>query len=163
MSSIKNIDRIIMEIKKMLLTNDNIRKLLGDNTPSALSNTAPTKLETSELILTTPAVYMNDDESNVKYNTFAVVYVPLFEFNSQMNDITFVIDMFTRKELIELDNSQLRLHQLLAEIVETIDNKRISMAGRIQITTATYINIGNRYLGFQLEMSVLDEAVENDF
>jgi len=163
MSSIKNIDRVIMEIKKMLLTNENIRKLLGDNTPSALQNAAPTKSSVSDLILTTPAVYMTEDENNVKYNTFAVVYVPLFEFNSQMNDITFVIDVFTRKELIELDNNQLRLHQFLAETVETIDNKRISMAGRIQMTTATYINIGNRYLGFQVEMSVLDEAVENDF
>jgi hypothetical protein len=37
------------------------------------------------------------------------------------------------------------------------------MAGRIQLTTATYINIGNRYLGFQIEMSIIDEAVENDF
>jgi len=163
MSSIKNIDRVIMEIKKMLLTNENIRKLLGDNTPTALQNAAPTKASVSDLILTTPAVYMTEDENNVKYNTFAVVYVPLFEFNSQMNDITFVIDVFTRKELIELDNNQLRLHQFLAETVETIDNKRISMAGRIQMTTATYINIGNRYLGFQVEMSVLDEAVENDF
>lgn len=163
MSNIKNIDRVIMEIKKMLLTNENIRKLLGDNTPSALENAAPTKSSVSELILTTPAVYMTEDENNVKYNTFAVIYVPLLEFNSQMNDLTFVIDLFTRKELIELDNNRLRLHQILAEIVETIDNKRISMAGRIQFTTATYINIGNRYLGFQVEMSVLDEAVENDF
>jgi hypothetical protein len=80
-----------------------------------------------------------------------------------MNDLTVAIDLFTRKELIELDNSQLRLHQLLAEIVESIDNKRVSMAGRIQLTTATYINIGNRYLGFQIEMSIIDEAVENDF
>jgi hypothetical protein len=163
MSSIKNIDRVIMEIKKMLLTNENIRKLFGDNTPSALENAAPTKSSVSDLILTTPAVYMTEDENNVSYNTFAVIYVPLLEFNSQMNDLTFVIDLFTRKELIELDNNQLRLHQLLAEIVETIDNKRISMAGRVQFTTATYINIGNRYLGFQVEMSVLDEAVENDF
>lgn len=163
MSNIKNIDRVIMEIKKMLLTNENIRKLLGDNTPSALENAAPTKSSVSELILTTPAVYMTEDENNVKHNTFAVIYVPLLEFNSQMNDLTFVIDLFTRKELIELDNNRLRLHQILAEIVETIDNKRISMAGRIQFTTATYINIGNRYLGFQVEMSVLDEAVENDF
>jgi hypothetical protein len=163
MSSIKNIDRVIMEIKKMLLTNENIRKLLGDNTPSALENAAPTKVSVSDFILTTPAVYMAEDETNLKHNTFAVIYIPLFEFNSQMNDLTFVIDIFTRKELIELDNNQLRLHQLLAEIVETIDNKRVSMAGRIQTTTATYINIGNRYLGFQMEMSVLDEAVENDF
>jgi hypothetical protein len=163
MSNIKNIDRVIMEIKKMLLTNENIRKLLGNNTPSALQEDAPTKANVSDLILTTPAVYMNEDDSNVKYNTFCVIYTPLLQFNAQMNDLTFVIDLFTRKELIEINNNQLRLHQLLGEIVDTIDNKRISMAGRIQFSTATYINMGNRYLGFQVEMSVLDEAVENDF
>jgi hypothetical protein len=163
MSNIKNIDRVIMEMKKMLLSNENIRKILGDHTPSALENAAPTKSSVLDLILTTPAVYMNEDDTNVKYNTFCVIYVPLLQFNSQMNDLTFVIDIFTRKELIELNNNKLRLHQLLAEIVETIDNKRISMAGRIQFSTATYINMGNRYLGFQVEMSVIDEAVENDF
>jgi hypothetical protein len=163
MSSIKNIDRVIMEIKKMLIGNEDIRKLMAVNTPDALSSEAPSKSSVSDLILTTPAVYMTEDENQVKYNTFAVIYVPLFEFNSQMNDITFAIDLFTRKELIELDNSQLRLHQLLSQIVDTIDNKRVSMAGRVQVTTATYINIGNRYLGFQIEMSILDEAVENDF
>lgn len=163
MSSIKNIDRVVSEIKKMLLNNENIRKLIAVNTPNALTSEAPSKNIASEFILTSPAVYMTEDENQVNYNTFAVVYIPLLEFNSQMNDLTFAIDLFTRKELIELDNSQLRLHQLLAEIVESIDNKRVSMAGRIQLTTATYINIGNRYLGFQIEMSIIDEAVENDF
>jgi hypothetical protein len=163
MSSIKNIDRVVSEIKKMILNNENIRKLIAVNTPNALTSEAPSKSVVSEFILTSPAVYMTEDENQVNYNTFAVVYIPLLEFNSQMNDLTFAIDLFTRKELIELDNSQLRLHQLLAEIVESIDNKRVSMAGRIQLTTATYINIGNRYLGFQIEMSIIDEAVENDF
>lgn len=163
MSSIKNIDRVVSEIKKMLLNNENIRKLIAVNTPNALASEVPSKNTVSEFILTSPAVYMTEDENQVNYNTFAVVYIPLLEFNSQMNDLTFAIDLFTRKELIELDNSQLRLHQLLAEIVESIDNKRVSMAGRIQLTTATYINIGNRYLGFQIEMSIIDEAVENDF
>jgi hypothetical protein len=163
MSSRKNIDRVVSEIKKMILNNENIRKLIAVNTPNALTSETPSKSVVSEFILTSPAVYMTEDENQVNYNTFAVVYIPLLEFNSQMNDLTFAIDLFTRKELIELDNSQLRLHQLLAEIVESIDNKRVSMAGRIQLTTATYINIGNRYLGFQIEMSIIDEAVENDF
>jgi hypothetical protein len=163
MSSIKNIDRVVSEIKKMILNNENIRKLIAVNTPNALTSEAPSKSVVSEFILTSPAVYMTEDENQVNYNTFAVVYIPLLEFNSQMNDLTFAIDLFTRKELIEINNNQLRLHQLLGEIVDTIDNKRISMAGRIQFSTATYINMGNRYLGFQVEMSVLDEAVENDF
>lgn len=163
MSNIKQIDKAILEIKKMLIKNETVRKLIHFNTPDALSLTAPTQEQVKDMILTTPAIYMEEDENEFGYNTFMVIYVPIIDFSSQLNDITFVIDLFTRKELIEIDNNQLRLHQLLAEVYETLDNKRVSLAGRIDFSNASYVNMGNRYIGFQMEMSIIDEAAENDF
>lgn len=163
MSNIKQIDKAILEIKKMLIKNETVRKLIHFNTPDALSLTAPTQEQVKDMILTTPAIYMEEDENEFGFNTFMVIYVPIIDFSSQLNDITFVIDLFTRKELIEIDNNQLRLHQLLAEVYETLDNKRVSLAGRIDFSNASYVNMGNRYIGFQMEMSIIDEAAENDF
>jgi hypothetical protein len=110
-----------------------------------------------------PAIYMEEDENKFDLNSFAVIYIPVIDFTKDLNDITFIIDLFTRKELIELDNNQLRLHQLVTEIYETLDNKRVSLAGRIQFSNASYVNMGNRYIGFQVEMSIIDQAAENDF
>lgn len=157
------LDKTIFEMKKMLLKNESFKKLIYHNTPDALSLSVPTLNQVQNFILTTPAIYMEEDENQFELNTFAVIYIPIIDFSSQLNDITFVIDLFTRKELIELDNNQLRLHQLLTEVYETLDNKRVSLAGRIEFTNASYVNMGNRYIGFQIEISVIDEAAENDF
>lgn len=157
------LDKTIFEMKKMLLKNENFKKLLYYNTPDSLSQSVPTLAQVTDLVKTTPAIYMEEDENQFELNTFAVIYVPIIDFSAQLNDITFVVDVFTRKELIELDNNQLRLHQLITEIYETLDNKRVSLAGRIQFSNASYVNMGNRYIGFQIEMSIIDEAAENDF
>jgi hypothetical protein len=157
------LDKTIFEMKKMLLKNENFKKLLYYNTPDSLVQAVPTLNQVTDLVKTTPAIYMEEDENQFELNTFAVIYVPIIDFSAQLNDITFVVDVFTRKELIELDNNQLRLHQLVTEIYETLDNKRVSLAGRIQFSNASYVNMGNRYIGFQIEMSVIDEAAENDF
>ena len=157
------LDKTIFEMKKMLLKNENFKKLIYYNTPDSLSQSVPTLAQVTDLIKTTPAIYMEEDENQFELNTFGVIYVPIIDFSAQLTDITFVVDVFTRKELIELDNNQLRLHQLLTEIYETLDNKRVSLAGRIQFSNASYVNMGNRYIGFQIEMSIIDEAAENDF
>lgn len=157
------LDKTIFEMKKMLLKNENFKKLIYYNTPDSLSQSVPTLAQVTDLIKTTPAIYMEEDENQFELNTFGVIYVPIIDFSAQLTDITFVVDVFTRKELIELDNNKLRLHQLLTEIYETLDNKRVSLAGRIQFSNASYVNMGNRYIGFQIEMSIIDEAAENDF
>lgn len=163
MTNMNKLDKTIFEMKKMLLKNENFKKLLYYNTPDSLSQSVPTLAQVTDLVKTTPAIYMEEDENQFELNTFAVIYVPIIDFSAQLNDITFVVDVFTRKELIELDNNQLRLHQLITEIYETLDNKRVSLAGRIQFSNASYVNMGNRYIGFQIEMSIIDEAAENDF
>lgn len=163
MTNMNKLDRTIFEMKKMLLKNENFKKLIYYNTPDSLSQSVPTLAQVTDLIKTTPAIYMEEDENQFELNTFGVIYVPIIDFSAQLTDITFVVDVFTRKELIELDNNQLRLHQLLTEIYETLDNKRVSLAGRIQFSNASYVNMGNRYIGFQIEMSIIDEAAENDF
>lgn len=163
MTNMNKLDRTIFEMKKMLLKNENFKKLIYYNTPDSLSQSVPTLAQVTDLIKTTPAIYMEEDENQFELNTFGVIYVPIIDFSAQLTDITFVVDVFTRKELIELDNNKLRLHQLLTEIYETLDNKRVSLAGRIQFSNASYVNMGNRYIGFQIEMSIIDEAAENDF
>ena len=163
MTNMNKLDKTIFEMKKMLLKNESFKKLLYYNTPDSLSQSVPTLAQVTDLVKTTPAIYMEEDENQFELNTFAVIYVPIIDFSAQLNDITFVVDVFTKKELIELDNNQLRLHQLITEIYETLDNKRVSLAGRIQFSNASYVNMGNRYIGFQIEMSVIDEAAENDF
>jgi hypothetical protein len=67
------------------------------------------------------------------------------------------------KEILELNNNQIRLHQMLSEAATSLENQRLSFAGRIVLSSATYVVVGNHYVGFQLEVSVIDEAIENDF
>lgn len=163
MSNINQLDKVIMEIKKILLKNENFKKLLKYNTPDALAGAAVDKAEVTNFVKTTPALYMVEEEDEIQLNSFAVVYTPTIAFSDKLNDITFIVDLFTRKEILELNNNQLRLHQMLSEAATSLDNQRLSFAGRIQLSSATYVVVGNRYVGFQLEIDVIDEPVENDF
>lgn len=52
---------------------------------------------------------------------------------------------------------------MLALAYKSLDNQRVSMAGRIKIKSASYVVIGTAYVGYQIELSIIDEAVENDF
>jgi hypothetical protein len=163
MTNISNLDKVIVEIKKILLKNENFKKLLKYNTPDALAGAAVNKEDVAAFIKTSPALYMVEQELDLSLNTFSVIYIPTISFSDKLNDVTFIIDLFTRKEILELDNNQLRLHQMLSEAAKSLDNQRISFAGRLHLTSATYVVVGNHYVGFQLEINVIDEAVENDF
>lgn len=163
MTNISNLDKVIVEIKKLLLKSENFKKLLKYNTPDALAGAAVDKADVSAFVKTTPSLYMVEEELDLSLNTFAVIYVPSISFTNQFSDITIVIDLFTRKEIMELNNNQLRLHQMLSETALALDNQRISFAGRLHLTSAAYVVVGNHYVGFQLEINVIDEAVENDF
>lgn len=164
MEGIKKLDRVIVEIKKMLLRNENLKKLIYYNTPDALAKASVTdRTLVDPFIKTTPAIYMIEDGTEIELNSFIVIYTPTINFTTKLNDVTFIVDIFTRKEILELDNNQLRLHQMLGEISSSLDNQRVSFAGRINLSNATYVVVGNRYVGFQLEVTVIDEAIENEF
>lgn len=163
MTNISNLDKVIFEIKKLLLKNENFKKLLKYNTPDALAGAAVNKDDVSAFVKTSPALYMVEQDLDLSLNTFSVIYIPTVTFSNTLNDVTFIIDLFTRKEILELNNNQLRLHQMLAEASKSIDNQRISFAGRLHLTSATYVVVGNHYVGFQLEINVIDEALENEF
>lgn len=163
MTNISNLDKVIFEIKTLLLKNENLKKLLKYNTPDALAGEAVVKSEVADFVKTSPALYMVEEDLDLNLNTFAVIYIPTISLSDQLNDVTYMVDLFTRKEILELNNNQLRLHQMLSEAIMSLNNKRISFAGRLNAVTANYVVAGNHYIGFQLEFNVIDEAVENDF
>jgi hypothetical protein len=163
MTNIENLDKVVFEIKTILLKNENFKKLLKYNTPDALAGAAVQKSEVVDFVKTSPALYMVEEDLDLSLNTFAVIYIPTISFSDKLNDVTYMVDLFTRKEILELDNNKLRLHQMLSEASKSLDNQRISFAGRLHLISATYVVVGNRYVGFQLEINVIDEAVENDF
>lgn len=41
---------------------------------------------------------MNEDPDSITTTTFAVVYVPVVTFESGINDVTFMVDIFTKKK-----------------------------------------------------------------
>jgi len=163
MTNIGNLDKVVFEIKTILLKNENFKKLLKYNTPDALAGAAVQKSEVVNFVKTSPALYMVEKDLDLNLNTFAVIYIPTISFSDNLNDVTYMVDLFTRKEILELDNNKLRLHQMLSEASISLDNQRISFAGRLHLISATYVVVGNHYVGFQLEINVIDEAVENDF
>ena len=162
MTNIDNIDKVIVEVKRLLTKNEEFRKLLKYNTSDALSKSVPTEEDIDGLIKTDPAIYMNEDSQKITLTSFSVVYVPVITFDTSMSETTYMVDIFTKKEILSLDNNKLRLHQMLYQVYKSLDRARVSMAGRLQVKNASYVVIGTSYVGYQVEITVVDEPIEND-
>lgn len=160
MNNFGNMDRGLYEIKNKLLKNENIRRLLFINTPDALSQTAPTMEDVEDYIDVSPVKYMVEDSDKINLSSFIVVYVPVMAFNEQI-DNKLVVDIFIQKDLMKLNKNKLRLHQLLTEVINSIENKKIILAGRISLENATFTVVGKKYIGFQLECNIIEEPIEN--
>jgi hypothetical protein len=98
MVGLANIDKVVFEIKKAMLNNEKIRKLLYNVGPDALSAAAPSIQLVDGHIYENPTVYFTD-ENTLKKNNFIVVYIPNLSFEGNSTIIDMNIDIFVNQDL----------------------------------------------------------------
>lgn len=160
MVGLANIDKVVFEIKKAMLNNEKIRKLLYNVGPDALSAAAPSIQLVDGHIYENPTVYFTD-ENTLKKNNFIVVYIPNLSFEGNSTIIDMNIDIFVNQDLWLLDDNRIRLHQLLSEVTKSVHEKKFGAAGKVLFRSAQYTVIGENFNGFQINIEILEEPIEN--
>ena len=160
MSALETIKKIPMEIVVLLASNLKLQQLLvsSNNDPSSWTNTYDINtLLNQEYISITPVVDQNISTNNK--NAFAIVNLDEIDFSRQDNNILASGTIFigTDKQHAVLKNNKLRLLEMIDEIFQTLDRKKLSTSGEIDLQYATFISYSEYVFGYKITFTVTEQ------
>ena len=160
---LKNLKNAPIEIASTLASNETIVRLIYDDEPSVLLNTQTISLSTEELINKNYIGFYPATETGINSidrNTFIIIN--LEDFNLQNTDsntgCTGAIYITTDKAHCILSNNKLRLLELIDEIETTLENKKLSAAGKIQLTSVNYVVFSDFRCGYRINFRISDQS-----
>ena len=160
---LKNLKNAPIEIASTLASNETIIRLIYDDEPSVLLNPKTISLSTEELINQNYIGFYPATETGINSidrNTFIIIN--LEDFNLQNTDsntgCTGAIYITTDKAHCLLSNNKLRLLELIDEIETTLENKKLSAAGKIQLTSVNYVVFSDFRCGYRINFRIYDQS-----
>lgn len=158
---LKNLKKTPIEIAICLTRNTNIVKLIYDDSIKALSNTielpSAKELITKDYISFYPAT--ESGIQDIDKNTFIVINMENFNLQSRDNNILAfgTIYITTDKAHCVLENNKLRLLELIDEIDTTLENVKLSCAGKLELTSADYVIFSSFRSGYRINFNIRDQ------
>ena len=160
---LKNLKNAPIEIASILASNGTIVRLIYDDEPSVLLNKKTISLSIEELINQNYIGFYPATETGINSidrNTFIIIN--LEDFNLQNTDsntgCTGAIYITTDKAHCLLSNNKLRLLELIDEIETTLENKKLSAAGKIQLTSVNYVVFSDFRSGYRINFRISDQS-----
>ena len=160
---LKNLKNAPIEIASTLASNETIVRLIYDDEPSVLLNKKTISLLIEELINQNYIGFYPATETGINSidrNTFIIIN--LEDFNLQNTDsntgCTGAIYITTDKAHCLLSNNKLRLLELIDEIETTLENKKLSAAGKIQLTSVNYVVFSVFWCGYRINFRISDQS-----
>lgn len=159
---LRNLKKAPFEIATLLAGNPNIVRLIYDDKPSVLTNKEEFNLSIKELIEQDYIGFYPAKESGIKdidKNTFIVVNLEDFSFNNTDNNtgVSGAIYITTDKAHCLLNDNRLRLLELVDEIEDTLEGKKLSSAGQIYINSASYVVFSDFRTGYRISFRIHDQ------
>jgi hypothetical protein len=159
---LKNLKKAPFEIATLLAGNPNIVRLIYDDKPSVLTNKEEFNLSIKELVEQDYIGFYPATESGIKdidKNTFIVINLEDFSFNNTDNNtrVSGAIYITTDKAHCLLNDNRLRLLELVDEIEDTLEGKKLSSAGQIYISSASYVVFSDFRSGYRISFRVNDQ------
>ena len=160
---LRNLKKAPMEIASLLANNENIVRLIYDDEPSVLINKKKINKSTSELISSNYIGFYPAVESGINTidrNTFIIINLEDFNlYSADVNTtVTGAIYITTDKAHSLLVDNKIRLLELADEIDSTLNNEKISSAGKIQITSINYVVFSDFRSGYRINFRINDQS-----
>lgn len=145
MGKLDNIQKSIFEIRSLIQTDPEVRKMVYFDGANALSQQSPTITQTKEHF-TVSAVF---DVTKPPFTKNTIVSISLSTGSAVENLVSISgvirVNVLTKSSLWELDNNKIRPLEISNIIIDLLDNKKISASHK---------------LGFQdIDLAVIDEDV----
>lgn len=161
MSQLRNLKRSVNEIAQLLAQNDIVCKLLFNDESSALTDPRP-DVTFNELISGNYICMYPPVESRIEdygRNTFITVLLDTALLHSSDDNTTATVVLYisTNEDHILLDNNANRLLEMCDEVINILDNKKLSTAGTINISSITHVMLSEFHAAYRLNLRISDQ------
>lgn len=153
----KRLQTTLKGIKRVLLEDEQIRKLLYNDSNNALNLDTPAKESVSKYITTYP-IY--EFEGRDDYTQQGMINC--FISDSEPDDDIKVTDSILRINVVyntekwELVDGSCRLLSLCERIIELVDNKKFSISNPISYNSLTELILSKKLVGYALLFNLTD-------
>ena len=160
---LKNIKKAPFEIATVLATNENIVRLLCDDRPSVLIDKININTTTEELIQKKYIGFYPATESGIQdidRNTFIIINIEDMSLRSADNNISVSGAIYITTDIAHslLDNNAIRLLELIDEIEATLENQKLTSAGKVQLNSVNYVVFSDFRSGYRINFRFNDQA-----
>ncbi len=157
-----NLQNSIFEIRQLIQSDPEIRKMLLFDTRDALEKTTPSFEEADEFIILSPIFDIT--EPPFDKNTIMTISVTRSNYNDELVTLNNIIkiNILTRSELWELNNNKIRPLEIANKIIQKINNLKISASHKLYFLNIELAILNENVSGYALifhleEGSGLDE------
>ena len=159
---LKNLKKIPFEIATALAADETIVRLIYDDDASALLKKTGLSISAAELINSNYINFYPATESGIKEidrNTFIVINLEDFTFRTQDNNtkVTGAIYITTDKAHSLLSENKIRLLELADKIDSVLDEKKLTCAGEISLTSVNYVVFSDFRCGYRISFRCFDQ------
>lgn len=161
---LRRLKDVPFEVAQLLANNQNIVRLLYDDSPSVLITKNNLDIDVNTLIEENYIGFYPASETgieDVNKNTFIIIN--LEDFNLQNTDnntsVSGAVYITTDKAHCLLSNGKLRLLELADEVDNALDGQKISAAGQIRVTSINYIVFSDFRCGYRVNFRLNDQQI----
>lgn len=158
----KNIKKLPLELSRLFAQDEKIQRLLVADSKDALTVTF-TPLTFQQIMEDRYINISPLNETGIKEigrNTFIIINVITngqIEKQDNNNYFNGVIFICSDLDHLILDNYNLRLLELMSEIVDITDNQKFSCSGNLQITGVDNVSYSNYLFGYKISFKISDQ------
>lgn len=165
MKTLKHIKKSVMEIAQLLAQNNNIVKLLYNDKADALAEAKPdvslnTLIQDHYICICAPV------ESGIKEtwkNTFLTILLDTGYFSRQDDNTSTTIKIYvtTDEQHLQLENNKNRLFELMDEVITTLDGKKLSSAGKINVNSFAHTMLSEFRFAYIISIGFTDQVTKD--
>jgi hypothetical protein len=159
MGRLKNIKKAPFEIATLLAGNEKIRKLIYIDSSEALASASP-EVDVEQLIKEEYINFSSVTSSGVKdmkVNSFISILFEDFSFFSDSTNVSGAIYISTDAAHQTLNGNKNRLMELIDEIEDTLNDVKLSSAGKIRVSDASYVVFSEFRAGYRISIQFVDQ------
>ena len=159
MGKLKNFKKMPFEIASVLTDNSTIRKLVTIDSKDALSKDG--ELSAEEMLKQNYISFYAPIESgikNVTHNTFIIINLEDFNFYATEGNTSAsgAVYITTDASHALLEGNKLRLLELLDAVENTLNNAKLTVAGKIEVFSATFVVLSEFRSGYRISFRCND-------
>lgn len=162
MKSIRNIKKSVLEIAQLLAQNDNIVKLLYNDHSSALLEDRP-DITLNQLLNDHYICICAPIESGIRdtwRNTFLTILLDNCYLDQKDDNYMASVKIYvsTEEQFLMLDDNKNRLFELIDEIIMTLEDKKLSSAGKMTVSTFSHTMLTEFRFAYVITVSFSDQT-----